>query len=158
MRISNIVLCKIITMEMKSTLSLLILQQTPTVWINYVQLIAFIMLKVSVLHLSFYSTRRHVDSRRMKNSTVFQFSEKYVAVKMIWLFSILILLLRLDNCTACTMQPQIRSNIHLSNKSQIYRQGSRLILPTGRTCATNFLSWSHEHIIWSQFFFNKTFD
>ncbi len=31
-------------------------------------------------------------------------------------------------------------------------QGSRLILPTGRTCATNFLSWSHEYIIWSQFF------
>ncbi len=29
-------------------------------------------------------------------------------------------------------------------------QGSRLILPTGRTCATNFLSWSHVHIIWSQ--------
>ncbi len=40
-------------------------------------------------------------------------------------------------------------------------QGSRLILPTGRTFATNFLSWSHEHIIWSQFFsffFATTFD
>ncbi len=32
-------------------------------------------------------------------------------------------------------------------------QGSRLILPTGRSFATNLLSWSHEHIIWSQFFF-----
>ncbi len=31
-------------------------------------------------------------------------------------------------------------------------QGSRLILPTGRTFATNFLSWSLEHIIWSHFF------
>ncbi len=31
-------------------------------------------------------------------------------------------------------------------------QGSRLILPTGRSFATNFLSWSHKHIIWSQFF------
>ncbi len=30
-------------------------------------------------------------------------------------------------------------------------QGSRLILPTGRTFATNFLSWSHEHIIWLRF-------
>ncbi len=30
-------------------------------------------------------------------------------------------------------------------------QGSRLILPTGLTCATNFLSWSHQHIIWLQF-------
>ncbi len=29
----------------------------------------------------------------------------------------------------------------------LWREGSRLILPTGRTCATNFLSWSHEHII-----------
>ncbi len=36
---------------------------------------------------------------------------------------------------------------------RIEKQGSRLILPTGRTCATNFLSWSHEHIIRSQFFF-----
>ncbi len=34
----------------------------------------------------------------------------------------------------------------------ILNQGSRLILPTGRTCATNFLIWSHKHIIWSQFF------
>ncbi len=33
------------------------------------------------------------------------------------------------------------------------RQGSRLILPTGRTFETNFLSFSHEHIIWSHFFF-----
>ncbi len=32
-------------------------------------------------------------------------------------------------------------------------QGSRLILPTGRSFVTNFLSWSHEHIIWSQFLF-----
>ncbi len=31
----------------------------------------------------------------------------------------------------------------------MHSQGSRLILPTS---ATNFLSWSHEHIIWSQFF------
>ncbi len=30
-------------------------------------------------------------------------------------------------------------------------QGSRLIIPTGRSFATNFLSWSHKHIIWSQF-------
>ncbi len=41
-------------------------------------------------------------------------------------------------------------------------QGSRLILPTGHTCVTNFLSWSHEHIIWSQIiiiiFFDTTFD
>ncbi len=35
----------------------------------------------------------------------------------------------------------------------IYTQGSRLILPTGRFFVTNFLSWSHKHIIWSQFFF-----
>ncbi len=27
-------------------------------------------------------------------------------------------------------------------------QGSRLIHPTGRSFATNFLSCSHEHIIW----------
>ncbi len=31
-------------------------------------------------------------------------------------------------------------------------QGSRLILLTGRTFATNFLSWSHEHISWSQIY------
>ncbi len=39
-------------------------------------------------------------------------------------------------------------------------QGSRLILPTGRTCVTNFLSWLHKHIIWSQFIylFDTTFD
>ncbi len=30
-------------------------------------------------------------------------------------------------------------------------QGSRLILPTGRAFMTNFLSLSHEHIIWLQF-------
>ncbi len=27
-------------------------------------------------------------------------------------------------------------------------QGSRLIIPSGRTFVTNFLSWSHKHIIW----------
>ncbi len=32
-------------------------------------------------------------------------------------------------------------------------QVSRLILPTGRIFTTSFLSWSHEHIIWSQFLF-----
>ncbi len=31
--------------------------------------------------------------------------------------------------------------------------GSRLILPTGRSFVTNFLSWSHEHIILSNLFF-----
>ncbi len=31
-------------------------------------------------------------------------------------------------------------------------QGSRLILPTGRTFATNFLSWLHKDIIWSHLF------
>ncbi len=42
----------------------------------------------------------------------------------------------------------------------VARQGSRLILPTGRTSATSFLSWLHEHIIWSQIFifFYTTFD
>ncbi len=30
----------------------------------------------------------------------------------------------------------------------IWCQGSRLILPAGRTFETIFLSWSHEHIIW----------
>ncbi len=29
-----------------------------------------------------------------------------------------------------------------------------LILPTGRTFATNFPSWSHEHIIWALFWYN----
>ncbi len=32
-------------------------------------------------------------------------------------------------------------------------QGSRIILPTGHSFATSFLSWSHKHIIWSQFLF-----
>uniref|UniRef100_A0A671MHY0 Protein kinase C n=1 Tax=Sinocyclocheilus anshuiensis TaxID=1608454 RepID=A0A671MHY0_9TELE len=32
-------------------------------------------------------------------------------------------------------------------------QGSRLILPTGRSFATNFLIWSHQHMIWSQYFY-----
>ncbi len=32
-------------------------------------------------------------------------------------------------------------------------QGSRLILPTGRSFETNFLSQSHKHMIWSQYFF-----
>ncbi len=31
-------------------------------------------------------------------------------------------------------------------------QGSRLIFPTGHTFATNFLSWSHELIIWLHLF------
>ncbi len=50
----------------------------------------------------------------------------------------------------------------MNNQLNFKHQGSRLILPTGRTCVTNFLSWSHEHIIWSQFFiyflFDTTFD
>ncbi len=32
-------------------------------------------------------------------------------------------------------------------------QGCRLILPTGRSIATNFLIWSHEHMIWSFWLF-----
>ncbi len=40
----------------------------------------------------------------------------------------------------------------------IFYQGSRLIHPTGRAFATNFLSWPHKHIIWSIFFFETTFD
>ncbi len=34
--------------------------------------------------------------------------------------------------------------------NQHIRQGSRLILPPVALVATNFLSWSHKHIIWSQ--------
>ncbi len=40
---------------------------------------------------------------------------------------------------------------HLEHYSESI-QGSRLIHPTGRTFATNFLSWSHEHIIGSHFY------
>ncbi len=47
----------------------------------------------------------------------------------------------------------INAAMLLLNRTSSYTaQGSRLILPTGRTFATNFLSWSHEHIIWSQIF------
>ncbi len=54
-------------------------------------------------------------------------------------------------------------NLCIEDERRSYRfQGSRLILPTVRSFATNFLSWSHEHIIWSQFiimfFFATTFD
>ncbi len=41
--------------------------------------------------------------------------------------------------------------------AHLVMQGSRLILPTGRSFVTNFLSWSHEHIIWSQFIYFKNF-
>ncbi len=38
-------------------------------------------------------------------------------------------------------------------------QGYRFIIPTGRTFATNFLSWSHEHNVHIFYlFFYTTFD
>ncbi len=44
----------------------------------------------------------------------------------------------------------MKSNIYQWRQKKNYVQGSRL---TGRTFATNFLSWSNKHIIWSQLIF-----
>ncbi len=49
------------------------------------------------------------------------------------------------------------------SRGQIANQGSRLILPTGRSFATNFLSWSHEHnlvaiLLFFYLFFATTWD
>ncbi len=96
MQISNIVLYKIITMENNDYFSIFSINITADS--NFLNTLCstdcFHNVKVICFTSEFLSTRRHVDSRRMKNSTVFKFSEKYVAVKMILLFVILILLLK----------------------------------------------------------------
>lgn len=38
-------------------------------------------------------------------------------------------------------------NLQCGFESQLF-QGSRLILTTGRSIATKFLSWSQKHVIW----------
>ncbi len=54
-------------------------------------------------------------------------------------------------CLACQWTTTLCINCRSIWKQVM--QGSRPILPTGLTFATNFLSWSHEHIILWHFFF-----
>ncbi len=44
-------------------------------------------------------------------------------------------------------------NINIYTCKYFHNQGFRLIFPTGRTFATNFLSWSHFFLI--QYLINK---
>ncbi len=54
--------------------------------------------------------------------------------------------------TTFKAQKGIKDTAIIVHVTSVVQQGSRLILPTGRSFATKFLSWLHEHIIWSQFY------